>query len=34
MVDIAKKNEYIKQSINYPGYEGNQKKHFKDLLSH
>ena len=34
MIEIAIKNEFAKQFLNYPGFEGNQKKTFKDILAH
>lgn len=34
IVEIANKNEYAKQFLNYPGFEGYQKKSFKEILAH
>lgn len=34
MMEIATKNDYSKQFVNYPSFEGNQKKTFKDILNH
>lgn len=34
IVEIANKNEYSKQFLNFPAFQENQKKSFKEILAH
>lgn len=34
ILEIANKNEYSKQFVNFQSFIGNQKKSYKDILAH